>query len=131
MPPNMRLNIALVACISLAASCSVLPDMEYPPARFVEVTAIWDVDPGLQRIPIPHTDGDVTVFELASTPALPEHFDHEGRRFLHVDEGTDRVRVTCRCRIYGKELGDEVWFRPLDELFPGATRIHSVDVPSP
>jgi hypothetical protein len=99
-------------------ACSVVPEQRFPSFAEYRVEADYVfVQAGEHCVPVPHSDGSVTVLAMQTEPALTELFA-EGRRFLLVPPGCDHVTIHCSYRDYAKD-GKGTPRRP-EALFPGA-----------
>jgi hypothetical protein len=101
-----------------AGACSVVPEPGFPPYADYQVDADYVfAQAGEHCVPVPHSDGSVTVLAMRTEPQASEVFA-EGRRFLLVPPGCDHLTVHCNYRDYAHD-GRGTIRRP-EALFPGA-----------
>lgn len=108
----------LFLLLAALGGCSVVPEPGFPPFAEYRVQADYMFTAqGRHTVPVPSSDGSVTVLAMRTEPPLVEQFA-SGRRFLLVPPGCDHVTVHCQYRDYSQN--DQGTFRRPEILFPGA-----------
>ena len=103
----------------------MVPEPVHPPHRDFEVTVEYDFADGQPRpIQVPSSNEEIMVLELSTQPKEVNERFVGGHRLLTAPNGTRRLRLHCRYRIFGIDdappAGDP---RAPESLFPGADRL--------